>query len=656
MGEYTNCWIDLETRSQCDLIKKGLMAYSQDLSTEIICISYAFDNNAITTWFPEDGTPFPIDLADYIKSGGFLTAHNAQFERYLFNFVIANDYKIKAPKLTQWRCSAARALSHGFAASLGDICKAMSLPLQKQSEGRRLIRDYCAPDFLTEWKDGDKELMRSYCETDVATMRLFCSYLRELSRGEWDQYHATEQMNEKGVPIDLPFVTAALGYSVAVKADVDNKIAELTGGVVKTARARKARDEWLFPKPTEEQLKLLAVVKQGVEKTSLDKEHQDYLLACDDLDPQAEKLLQLLADAGGSASAKFKSMAAFQIDARVYNMMIFSGAGATGRHSSRGVQLQNMKRNVYPDPEPLINDVLAGVDIENPADSLGRLTRSAITSDHGLTYSDYSQIEARVLPWLANSPEADQVLDIFRSGRDLYTENAVRMFDLPDSSAVTPNFRQSAKTAVLACGFGGSFGALLNMAKNYGLSLTEEEAKDIVELWRNANPWASTLWYGLKNAGSEAVRQPNTMQTFGRIRFLYDGGLWLWLMLPSGRCLSYFKPRFEIVVYPWGDEGYELTYQLSNRKPKVGEPWLRKTISHITFVQHATQAAAADIMREAIVRADNAGLPVLFSVHDEMIVEGNHFDRLHEVMELSPTWAKGLPISAETNFSKRYGK
>ncbi len=649
-------WLDLETRSQCDLIKSGLMAYAQDPTTQVICMSYAFDDNEIITWFSEDSKTFPVEVTEYINAGGLLTAHNAQFERYLFDYVISNDYNIKAPKLEQWHCSSARAMSHGFSASLGDICKAMAIPLQKQTEGRRLIRDYCAPNFLTKWKNNDKALMLSYCESDVATMRQFSSCLRELSDDEWGQYHATERMNIRGVPIDLPFVTAALGYAIAVKADVDGKIFKLTKGDVKNARARKARDLWLMPKLNSSQKKLLIVVKKGVEKVSLDKEHQEYLLACNDLDPLAETFLHLLADAGGSASSKFKSMAAFQVDSRVYNPMVFSGAGATGRYSSRGIQLQNMKRDVYKDPEPLIKDVLNGVEIKNPADSLGRLTRSAITSKDGLTYSDYSQIEARVLPWLADSPGAEKTLDIFRSGRDLYSENAVNMFKLNDISEVTPNFRQSAKTAVLACGFAGGYRALLAMAKIYGLQMSDEVAKNNVTLWRDANPWAMPLWYGLKDAGADAVKYPNTITGHGRIKFLYDGVDWLWLMLPSGRCLGYFKPKFELVSYPWGDEGIELTFLLGNVKPKAGEPWPRQTVSPITFVQHATQATAADVMRETIVRADDAGMPVLFSVHDEMIVEGSCFDELHKIMEISPTWADGLPIAADTQYSKRYGK
>ena len=649
-------WLDLETKSQCNLITSGLMAYAIDPTTKIICMSYALDDGEIKTWFPEDEPAFPKDVEEYINKGGLLTAHNAQFERYLFDYVIANDFNIKAPALTQWHCSSARAMAHGLPGSLSDICKAMQMPLQKQSEGRRLIRDYCAPDFKTDWVNDDKQLMQDYCEMDVATMRQFCSCLRELSPAEWEQYHATERMNTRGVPIDLPFVTAALNYSIEVKADVDNKIIKLTDGDVKNARARKARDEWLMPLLTETQRKLLIVNKNGVEKTSLDKEHQNYLLACDDLHPKAEKLLMLLADAGGSASSKFKAMSNKQVDSRVFNSMVFSGAGATGRFSSRDTQFQNMVRNVFDDPEPLINDVLNNRPIENPADSLGRLTRSAITSSEGLTYSDYSQIEARVLPWLAKSAEAEKTLDIFRDGRDLYSENAVGMFGLRDISEVTKDLRQSSKTATLACGFAGGYRALLAMAKIYGLTMSEEAARDNVAKWRAANPWAEPLWYGLKDAGHDAVKYPNQVMTHGRISFLYDGADWLWMMLPSGRCLSYFKPKFELVTYPWGDEGYELTFLWGSGRPKAGEPWPRQTVSPITFVQHATQAAAADVMRETIVRADKEGLKTLFSVHDELIVEGSCFDKLHSVMEITPEWAEGLPIDADTQQAKRYGK
>jgi DNA polymerase len=273
-----------------------------------------------------------------------------------------------------------------------------------------------------------------------------------------------------------------------------------------------------------------------------------------------------------------------------------------------------------------------------------------------LTYSDYSQIEARVLPWLANSPEAEKTLDIFREGRDLYSENAVNMFGLSSIDEVTKDLRQSAKVAVLACGFAGGYNALLSMAKIYGMQMSEDTARTNVARWRQANKWAEPLWYGLKDAGGNAVKFPNKVFSHGRISFMYDGKDWLWLQLPSGRCLAYFQPRFELVEYPWGDSGVELTFLWGSGKPKAGEKWPRTTVSPITFVQHATQATAADVMRETLTRADKAGLRNLFSVHDEMIIEGDYFDELHAIMEVPPTWADGLPIAADTQTSVRYGK
>jgi DNA polymerase len=543
-------------------------------------------------------------------------------------------------------------MANGLPGALDSVCRALSLPIQKQAEGKRLIRQYCSPNFLTQWLNDDKQLMQDYCETDVKTMRLFCSVLRDLTDDEWQQYHITEKMNDRGVPIQVAFAKAALSYSEKVKKDVDRQILTLTRGAVNSARSRKTRDAWLLPLLTTDEKTLL--IEDG--KISLDKEHQAYLLNSETLNPTARKFIELLQAAGGSAVAKFKSMVDLHQDGRVYGSMVFSGAGATGRFSSRGLQLQNFRSDVFKDPEPLIDAILNGEPVDDPADTLGRLTRSAITSKRGLTYSDYAQIEARVLPWLADTKEAEKTLDIFRQGRDIYSENAVRMFGLKRVDDVTKDLRQSAKVAVLACGFAGGYNALLSMAKIYGMKMSDEQARNNVALWRSANPWAEPLWYGLKTAAENAVRYPNKPFRHGRISFLYDGDSWLWLQLPSGRCLAYFDPKFELVDYPWGDSGVALTFLWGSGKPKAGEKWPRQTVSPITFVQHATQATAADIMRETIVRAVNSGLPVLFSVHDEIIVEGSCEDELTAIMETPPAWAAGLPIAAETITSRRYGK
>lgn len=649
-------FLDLETRSQVDLRVNGLMRYAMDKTTETICMCYAFDDGPVKTWFAEDG-PFPAEVIDYIQyTNKPLSAHNAAFERLLFDFVLSNDYDFKPPAVERWQCTSARAMAHGLPASLSDICRALELPLQKQTEGTRLIRDYCAPNFDTVWKPGDKELMADYCRVDVEAMRMFCSVLRQLEPDEWQQYHITEIMNDRGVPLDIPFVTAALEYADAIRSDVADEIVKLTEGKVLKATQRKCRDEWLKDNLTDELAELITVEVKGVTKIKFDAEYRKILAQHPDTPDIVSNFIELVEQAGGATISKYKSMLNTHVEGRVHGSLIWNGAGATGRFASRGLQLQNFKRDVFKDPEPLIDSVIAGVGIDKPAASLGRLIRSAITSAEGLTYSDYSQIEARVLPWLSADERAEVTLDIFRGGRDLYTENAVGMFGLKSTDEVTPELRQSAKQGVLACGFGGGAGAVQAMAKGYGLKYTHEQADAIKNAWRNANPWAYSFWYGLKDAAQTAVKYPGSVQSFGRLSFMFDGHDWLWMRLPSGRCLAYFQPRFEIVEYPWGDEGWELTCLWGSGKPKAGEKWPRRVLNHLILSENATQAAAADVMREAIVRAHQAGLKVLFSVHDELVVEGQCFDKLHSVMTTPPTWAAGLPIDADTQTAKRYGK
>ncbi len=644
-------WIDLETRSQCNLITEGLTRYAMHPTTEVICASYSFDDGPICTWFAEDD-PFPEQLKDYFSKGGPISAHNAAFERALFDFVLANDYGFKPPKLEQWQCTSARAMAHGLPPSLANICRALQLPVQKMTEGTRLIRDYSAPGFLTEWKEGDKQLMQEYCETDVETMRLFCSGLRDLSPGEWRQYHVTEIMNDRGVPVQVEFVQAAIDYASEIKEDVAENINRLTGGEVQKATQRKTRDVWLAKNLSAEHLKIITVK----DKVKFDQEHRAKLAAAPDLPEPVSEFIELVEQAGGATISKYTAMARTHVDGRVHGSLIWNGAGATGRYSSRGLQLQNFKRNVLKAPDPVIADVIAGLHIDKPADTLGRLIRSAIHSKRGLTFSDYSQIEARVLPWLSESSEAEKTLDIFRQGRDLYSENALYMFNLKSLDEVTPELRQSAKQGCLACGFGGGLRAVQAMAKNYGLAYSEDTANTIKASWRSANKWAEPFWYGLKDAARNAVQYPNTVHTHGKLKFSFDGKDWLWMMLPSGRCLAYYQPRFELIVTPWGEEVYDLTCLWGSGKPKAGEKWPRRALNHLILSENATQGAAADIMRETIVRAHDAGLELLFSVHDELVVEGLVFDVLHGVMETPPVWAEGLPIAAETQESYRYGK
>lgn len=649
-------WLDLETRSQCDLKKNGLSRYAQDPTTQAICMSWAFDNEKIQTWFAEDGE-FPRAVIDYIENDtGPLSAHIASFERNLFDFVLSNDYDFKPPALNRWQCTSARAMAHGLPPSLMDICKALDLPIQKQTSGKRLINTYSEPGFLTQWLNGDKELMQEYCEMDVETMRMFCSLLRELTPEEWNQYYITEKMNDSGVPIDLTFVNSALLYASAIKEDVTEQIIKLTDNKVQTATQRKTRDEWLKENLSAELVEFITVEKDDIKKIKFDKNYRKNLSTHEDCPENVKKFVDLVEQAGGATISKYSAMANTNVDGRVHGSLIWNGAGATGRFSSRGLQLQNFRRDVFDEPDELIESINVNVPVDHPAETLGRLIRSAIMSPRKLTYSDYSQIEARVLPWLTNNTLAEKTLDIFREGRDLYSENAIGMFNLSSIEDVTKDLRQAAKQGVLACGFGGGGRAVKAMASGYGLMYDDEKADGICQAWRTANPWARPFWYGLKDAAKEAMKYPNTIAEHGKLSFMFDGKDWLWMMLPSGRCLAYFKPKFELVEYPWGDEGWEIKCLWGSGRPKAGEKWPRRVLNHLILSENATQATAADIMRETIVRAYDAKLDLLFSVHDELVVEGECKEALHEIMLTPPTWAEGLPIAAETDVNLRYGK
>jgi DNA polymerase len=475
-------------------------------------------------------------------------------------------------------------------------------------------------------------------------MRAACSLLRELSESEWSEYQLNSEINERGVPVDVPLATAALSYITDIKLHADEAILKLTDGEVTSARARKLRDAWVMPRLSESQKALLLVKKGDKETYSFDQEHRDNLLAAKDLDPEVEQLLEHINDAGGSSASKYNVIANQHVDDRIYYSLQWHGA-ATGRWTSKGLQIHNMPRNAFDDPEPIISDVLEGYEIEKPAKSLSRLLRASITSAKGITWSDWSAIEGRICPWLSDDDEAQAVLDVFRRSEDIYIHTAEGM-GMED--------RQAGKVAALSMQFAGGAGALMRMAKNFGTIYSEDEAEELKVLWRESNQWAVRFWHGLKNAANKAYRKPGEQITCGKMSFFYDGADFLWMIRPSGLFHAYYQPRIELVEYPWGDSGYELTALAGSVMPKAGAKWPRRALTPGILIENATQGAAADLMRNAVTNSQH--LPIILHCHDELVVEGNHVEELHAIMETAPTWAEGLPLKAETTHKQRYGK
>ena len=647
-------YLDLETKSQCDLIFHGLRRYAEHPTTEVICMSYAFGDGDMNFWWADE--PFPQAVITHFANGGLIMAQNSEFERHLFDYVISNDYIFDAPKLEQWRCSMAMALASGYPAHLGQQGAALGLKVQKQIHGTRLIRDYCAPNFLTEFKDGDKELMQDYCETDTEVMRQAVKCYRPLTDSEWAEFHLNCRINERGVPIDKEFGLAALGYAQEVADDANANISRLTDGAMTKSTQRKSRDAWLFPKMTEYQMDLLTVYKKGEKKTSLDNDHRAYLLACDDLNADARELLEYINDAGSSALKKYAVAAHTEVAGMVHDTFLWNGA-QTGRFSGRGLQPHNFRRDVYGDNEAsaLIEDIKANYTITSPADTLARLLRGLIYSEKGLYYVDWSAIEGRVAPWLSVKKSGEDKLDLYRMDKDIYVVTAAAMFNRLEAE-VDKDLRQSGKIAELSLQFGGGANALIGMAKNYGVSFEEDEAKGIVLKWRMANPWAEEIWADYDRAISSAVKTPGEPFEVGRVVYQSDGQNFLWCELPSGRLLSYPRPKWELYTTPWGEERVGATFQ-THHKPAAGEPPLRNHARGALLFQNSVQAVAADILREALVKCEILGLDIRLHCHDEILGIGSDGHRLNEIMLDQPTWADGLPLATGGVMTgKRWGK
>lgn len=649
-----DCNIDFETRSPVDLYAEGAYRYAQHPDTGIYTLSYAFGDEPPQTWLP--GQPLPERLVLHVEQGGALLAWNAAFERLIWWYILTPDHGFPEPALEQFRCTAARARAHGMPGALGDCARAMGLSDGKDPEGKRLIKTYSVNN--TPWAEipeEDQAKWVEYCERDVITERAIGACLRPLDELEWQEYHTNERMNDRGVPVDLAMAAAALDYAEEVRDDVDRKIQQLTGGVVQSSNARKARDGWLLPQLTEPQIRLLTVHKNGVKKISFDQNHREALALHPELPDPVARWLELMEEAGGATISKYKGMALREVDGRVPGAILWNGAGQTGRFASRGLQLHNLRRDSFEEPEPYIEDLLGGYELPDVTDTLAKLVRSAIYAPDGMTWCDWSAIEGRVAPWLANSRAGEAKLDLFREGKDVYVATAGATFGIPEED-VTKDQRQVGKVQELSLQFLGGVGALKAMGRNYGLHIEDAWGEMLRDRWRAANPWAKAFGRDLERATFRAIRKPGEWFEAGRVAYAFDGAEWLWCRLPSGRLLAYFQPRIEMVDTPWGEEVEAVTCVWGAAKAKAGETWPRRGMHAGLWIENCTQAVAADLLREALMACEDDGIDVFLHVHDEIVAEGACLEQLRAVMLEVPEWAVGLPLAAEGGTGTRYGK
>ena len=636
-------WIDFESRSECDLLKHGAYNYAQDGTTQVLCMSYAFDDEPVVTWRPDQ--PFPEAVRNYT---GQIRAHNAAFERLIFWYVLQINFKLE-----QFYCTATQARANCAPGSLEDAGRFIGAGMKKDHRGKQLIRLLCVPPF-----SNDPALMAeiiAYCEQDVRAMRSLSKAMRPLSDEELADYHVSERINDRGVLVDVPLCKAAIDYAETEKVEIQTIVHEVTDGAITSVRSPKMR-EWVLERVGAEAKKLM----WNGEKYSIDKTVRANLLAMendDEIPPAVADVIQCADDLWASSVAKFNRLAqlADAEDGRVRGAFVFAGGSATGRASSYGAQVHNFTRKCAAEPDAVRDAMVRRHAIiprfgKRVTDVLKGMLRPALipAPGHVLVVADWAAIEARINPWLSNCTAGEKKLALFASGEDVYKVNAGATFNIKPED-VNKDQRQIGKVQELACGFAGGIGAFAAMGRAYGISLPEHEAKRMVDGWRRANQWAVPYWQNLEEAYTRAMRNKGREFAAGRVTYLFDG-LHLWYALPSGRILCYPYARLE-------SEG--VTYAKSAWKPAAdAKEWPRGRLWKGLACENITQATANDLLRHSLRQLDN----VILHVHDEIVLEvpENQLEsasaNLHTVMCTAPDWAVGLPLDAEVESMTRYGK
>jgi DNA polymerase len=601
-------------------------------------MSYAFDDEDVVTWMPSQ--PFPERVRNYT---GQIRAHNAAFERLIFWYVLQINFD-----LTQFYCTATQARANCAPGSLEDVGRFAGASMKKDHRGAQLIRLMCVPPF----KDSPELMaeMIQYCEQDVRAMRAISKAMRDLSAEELEDYHVNERINDRGVLVDVPLCQAAVKFASDELIEIEQIVKEVTGGAITSVRSPRMR-EWVLERVGDEAKKLME--KDG--KYSIDKTVRANLLLMenpDEVPADVQEVIQCADDLWASSVAKFNRLSclADEEDQRVRGAFVFAGGSATGRASSYGAQVHNFTRKCADEPEDVRQAMVRGHAIvprygKRVTDVLKGMLRPALIPATGKHFvvADWAAIEARVNPWLSGRG-ADK-LELFRTGEDVYKVNAAATFNVRVAD-VTKDQRQIGKVQELACGFAGGVGAFAAMGRAYGISLPEPVAKRMVDGWRRANPWSVPYWAALEESYTRAMRNKGREFKAGRITYLFDGQH-LWYALPSGRILCYPYAKLE-------SEG--VSYAKAAWKPaQDAKEWPRARLWKGLACENVTQAVANDLLRHSLRQLDD----VVLHVHDEIVVETadpEAAENLKRVMCTAPAWADGLPLAAEVETMKRYGK
>lgn len=649
--------IDLETYSSVPIAKAGAQKYISSPDFEILLFAYSLDGAPVEIIDLAMGEKLPPWLVQAITSPDYIKhAYNAPFEWGCLSKFIG----YLPPD--QWRCTMFHGLYCGYTAGLDATGRALGLSEDKRklNTGKALIRYFCVPcnpskangqrtrnyphHDMAKWS-----LFKEYCCQDVVTEMEIERRLSSFPVPDWvqKQWEVDLIINARGVAVDMDFVGGALQMGATVKQSLMQEATEISN--LDNPNSVAQLTQWLQTEMDEE----LSDLRKGTVAQLLNRDGNS---------AQVQRMLEIRQELGKTSTKKYDAIeAAVCPDGRVRGLLQFYGANRTGRWAGRLVQVQNLPRT-YTEPLDLARDLVRGRKLDalravygSVPDTLSQLIRTAFIAPEGhvLIDADFSAIEARVISWMAGEQWR---LEVFRTHGKIYEASASQMFGVPIELIKKGNpeyeLRQRGKVAELALGYQGGVGAMRQMDVGHQLDdLSDDEVKDIVTRWRETNKRIRDLWYALDNAAVKVITEGGTVGLNNLIiarEFDYNQGTdCMTITLPSGRKLYYVSPG--IGENQWGNPS--ISYMGMDQKTKR---WKRIETYGGKLVENCVQAIARDCLAYAIDNLEAAGLPVIFHVHDEVVIDvapwaddDTMLKTVCDIMRQPAPWADGLPLNAE---------
>lgn len=648
--------IDIETYSDNE-IRNGVYKYVDTPNFEVLIFAYAVDGGE-TVELDLTKTSLPEDIIDALTDPSIKKiAYNASFERVCLSKHLYGDEDLYLPP-EQWECTKVWADELGLPGSLKRCAEYLGLEEQKDAAGTQLINYFSKPCKPTKANgqrtrnlpehDTEKwDKFVTYCGQDVRTEMAIGGFLKpyKLPDREWEHYYLDQRVHDRGVKIDLDLANQAVEIDNEMRAEGLEKMKSLTG--LENPNSVAQLKEWLEGK--------------GHPMGTLGKKIVLEMIESGEVTGDVKEVLETRLSLSNSSTKKYVMMQdATRSDGKMHGLLQFYGANRTGRWAGRLLQVQNLPRNYIAsldDARELVKrgerDSLEMV-YEDVQDILKQLIRTGIVAKDGHRFiiSDFSAIEARVIAWFAGEK---WVIDAFNEHGKIYEATAAQMFDLGPvteydwKSTEGKAMRQRGKVATLALGYQGGKGSLVSMGA-LEMGIPEDELQDLVDVWRTTNSNIVKLWKETERFVKKALSSGQVVRGHQGLKFFKKEDF-LFIQLPSGRKLSYCKPRLEPGKY-----GQKITYEGQGSKVY----FVREDTYGGKLVENIVQATARDVLAEAMLRLNAAGFPIVFHVHDEVIAEclqdEHSLDEMNDILRQTPDWANGLPLAAEGFETEYYQK